>query len=186
MSEGKRLENMTWRLWHRAYSRRAMILPPHPTTTSNGSDLRIPSALPLSPSLSFSSSSEVTSNSSGWDRDTAVNDEEEASFNGNSRNGGIPTSSITPCLGSEELAPYTSPPTMASPVTPLSTQPSHQHLFGHDNNVSEVPARLPVIPSNNQDFDRDNSQLQRHPLQSFCSSEKANIRNATGNCSSPL
>lgn len=179
------MENMTWRLWHRAYSRRAMMLSPHPTTNGSDSDLRIPSALPLSPSLSFSSSSEVTSGSSGWDRDTAINDEEEASFSGNNSNGGIPSGSIiSPCLGDGELPSYTS---MASLAPRLPTQPPYQHSFGHSNDVSEISARLHAMPSISQDFDResrsDNSQLRRHPLQGFRPSEKADVRNATGNYS---
>ncbi|KIJ51521.1 hypothetical protein M422DRAFT_26928 [Sphaerobolus stellatus SS14] len=77
VADGKRLENITWRLWYRARSStqvQSLLSLSHGVPICR--DLPLRPVLLSSPSVT-SSSSEGTNSSSEWDKETAVNDDEE-------------------------------------------------------------------------------------------------------------
>ncbi|GJJ08337.1 hypothetical protein Clacol_002548 [Clathrus columnatus] len=140
MSDGQRLENMTWRLWHRAYTRRTATMR-HSTPTGDDSDLNMRRTLLLSPSLSFSSSSEATSNSSDWDRDTAVGDSEGSipkSYNHTRSESVQHTSVISPYLEGVDNSPIVQA-TISSPAPSVLAETLPRPLKGVDTCTRESP-----------------------------------------------
>ena len=136
VAEGHRLENLTWRLWYRARS----IALKESSTTNHGRSLYhdLSSRPPLlsSPSLTPSSSSESSNSSNDWDRETAVNEDEDISLS-HSCNG----------LGMTVVSPLSEKPNVKFARPPLSPAPSGVAERDQDARIQLDVARMLPSPA---------------------------------------